>query len=140
MPHYLLGENPYLTEAAVKYKTPLEGARGGAETMYPEWHGTGKKLVPPAAQFALKPTYNDASTHIAERAAAQPKRPPAYENIEALHAAGNVYMIPGAGGNIGVSAGGGGIVMGENGPPPGSGKVLGGSGQNHPEVGPREIP
>ena len=105
MPHYLLGENPYLTESAVKYKMPLEGARGGAETMYPEWHAIGKKLAPPAAQFALKPSYNDASTHIAERAGAQPKRLPTYENIEALHVAGNVYMIAGAGGNIAVSIG-----------------------------------
>ncbi len=45
MPHYLLGENPYVTESAVKYKTPLEAARGGAETMYPEWQAKGKKLV-----------------------------------------------------------------------------------------------
>src|SRR2546422_8382233 len=140
MPHYLLGENPYLTESAVKYKTPLEGARGGAETMYPEWHGTGKKLVPPAAQFALKPTYNDASTHIAERAAAQPKRPPAYENIEALHAAGNVYMIAGAGGNIAVSAGGDGIVMVDTGGRPATAKGLGANRQIDRTLRPAELP
>jgi hypothetical protein len=40
-PHYLLGENPYLTESAFKYKTPLEGSRGGADTLYPEWRGGG---------------------------------------------------------------------------------------------------
>ena len=124
MPHYLLGENPYLTESAVKYKTPLEAARGGAETMYPEWHAKGKTLVPPAAQFALKPTYKDASTRVAELADAQPKRPPVYDNLETLHLAGNVYMIAGGGRNIGVSMGGDGAVMVDSGAAPASAKVL----------------
>ena len=51
VPHYLPGENPYLTESAFKYKTPLEGVRGGSETLYPEWRASGMKLSPPAAQF-----------------------------------------------------------------------------------------
>ena len=123
MPHYLLGENPYLTESAFKYKTPLEGVRGGAETLYPEWRSTGMKLSPPAAQFPLKPVYSDASTHIAERADAQPKRPPAYDKIEALHVAGNVYMLGGAGGNIAVSVGGDGVVMVDSGAAQASDKV-----------------
>ncbi len=36
-PHYLPGENPYLTEYAELYDLPLEGAMGGAKTMYPEF-------------------------------------------------------------------------------------------------------
>jgi len=140
MPHYLLGENPYLTESAVKYKMPLEGARGGAETMYPEWHAIGKKLAPPAAQFALKPSYNDASTHIAERAGAQPKRLPTYENIEALHVAGNVYMIAGAGGNIAVSTGGDGVVMVDSGAAPASARLLAAIRQIGQTLRPAELP
>ena len=124
VPHYLLGENPYLTEDAVKYKTPIEGVRGGAETMYPEWRTVGGKLAPPTAQYALKPVYNDASTHIAERADAQAKSPPNYEKVEALHVAGNVYMLAGAGGNIAVSAGGDGIIMVDSGAAAASDKVL----------------
>src|ERR1700686_1841355 len=73
VPHYLLGENPYLTEDAVKYKTPIEGIRGGAETMYPEWRTVGGKLAPPMGQYALNPVYNDGSTRIADRADAQEK-------------------------------------------------------------------
>jgi hypothetical protein len=48
VPHYLPGENPYLTEFATLFKLPLDAARGGAATTYPEY---GKKLratyVPP---------------------------------------------------------------------------------------------
>jgi hypothetical protein len=41
VPHYLPGENPYLSEFAKMYNLPLEAARGGAATTYPEF---GKKL------------------------------------------------------------------------------------------------
>ena len=37
IPHYLPGANPFISEAAAKHKMPLEAARGGAETMYPEY-------------------------------------------------------------------------------------------------------
>ncbi len=124
VPNYLPGENPYLTESAFKYKAPLEGMRGGAETLYPEWHAHGMTLAPPMAQSTIKPTYTDASTRIAERADAQRPRPPAYDKVEALHVAGNVYLIAGAGGNIAVSAGGDGVVMVDTGAAAASEKVL----------------
>jgi hypothetical protein len=41
VPHYLPGENPYLREFAETFNLPLEAARGGAATTYPEY---GKKL------------------------------------------------------------------------------------------------
>jgi hypothetical protein len=37
VPHHLPGTNPYLTEFAAKHGLPVEAARGGAETMYPEY-------------------------------------------------------------------------------------------------------
>ena len=37
IPHYLPGANPFISEAAAKHKMPLEPARGGSETMYPEY-------------------------------------------------------------------------------------------------------
>ena len=124
VPHYLPGENPYLTESAFKYKAPLEGMRGGAETLYPEWRAHGSTLAPPAAQSTLKPAYSDASTRIAERADAQRPRPPAYDRVEALHVAGNVYLIAGAGANIAVSAGGDGVIMIDSGAAAASDRVL----------------
>jgi glyoxylase-like metal-dependent hydrolase (beta-lactamase superfamily II) len=111
VPHYLPGENPYLTESAFKYRMPQEGARGGVETLYPGWRARGQTLEPPSAQFKFTPAYTDASTHVAERADAEPARPPVYNSVEVLHVAGNVYLIAGAGGNIAVSAGGDGVVM-----------------------------
>ena len=124
VPHYLVGQNPFLTEIAVKDNVSLEAMRGGVETIYPEWRATGLKLPPAKPQAAYKPAYMDASTHIAERADAQPKRPPNYEKVEAVHVAGNVYLLGGAGGNIAVSVGGDGVVMVDSGAAAASDKVL----------------
>ena len=124
VPSYLPGQNPYLTEDAFKYKVPIEGERGGAETTYPEWREIGAKLSPPTAQYQLKPVYNDASTHIAEMADKQPKRPPNYEKVEGLQVEGNVYLLAGGGGNIVASVGGDGIIMVDSGAPEATDKVL----------------
>ena len=37
VPHHLPGTNPYLNEFPARYGVPPEAARGGAETMYPEY-------------------------------------------------------------------------------------------------------
>ena len=124
VPHYLGGENPYLTESAVKYRMPQEGTRGGAETTYPEWRAKGATLVPPTAQYGYKPEYTDASTRIAERADAEPVRAPTYERVDTLHVSGNVYLIAGAGANVTVSAGGDGILMVDSGAAAASDRVL----------------
>jgi len=126
VPHYLPGTNPYLTEVPFKYQVPLDGVRGGAETMYPEYQAKVKGLSPPAAQFTLKPEYKDASTRIAELADAQPRREPKWESqqVELLHVQGNVYLMGGAGSNIALSAGGDGVVMVDSGVPQMTDKVL----------------
>ena len=115
MPHYLPGQNPFLTEDAVKYKVPFEGERGGAETTYPEWRALGLKLAPPSAQYPLKPAYKDASTHIAELADAQPKSPPAYDKVEGAARGRRRLYVGGAGGNIAASVGGDGVFMVDSG-------------------------
>jgi hypothetical protein len=46
VPNYLPGKNPYLSEFAERYGLPIAGARGGAQTMYPEYRQT---MGPPAA-------------------------------------------------------------------------------------------
>jgi hypothetical protein len=43
IPHHLPGTNPFLTEFAQKHGLPQEGARGGAETLYPEYRLKIKK-------------------------------------------------------------------------------------------------
>lgn len=124
VPHYLVGENPYLTESAVKYRMPQEGTRGGAETTYPEWRAKGAALAPPEKQFEYKPEYTDASTRIAERAEAEPARAPSYDRVDTLHLSGNVYLIAGAGGNVTVSAGGDGVLLVDSGAAAAGDRVL----------------
>lgn len=126
VPHYLVGANPYLTEVAFKYKVPLDGVRGGAETMYPEFQSKVNGLTPPAAQFTLKPEYKDASTRVAERADAQPAVVPDWTNaqVDLLHVDGNIYLLAGAGGNIALSAGGDGVLMVDTGVSQMTDKVL----------------
>ena len=63
VPHYLPGENPYLTEYAKMYNLPQEAVRGGAATMYPEY---GKKLRATYNAPAACPTYCCGGTGIAE--------------------------------------------------------------------------
>jgi hypothetical protein len=45
VPHYLPDTNPYLTEYAEKEGLPLDAARGGAPTMYPEYLRTLERSI-----------------------------------------------------------------------------------------------
>ncbi len=51
IPHHLPGTNPFLTEFATKHGIPPEAARGGADTMYPEYQ---YKIRAEAAAIAAK--------------------------------------------------------------------------------------
>jgi glyoxylase-like metal-dependent hydrolase (beta-lactamase superfamily II) len=140
MPHYLPGKNPFFTEAASKYAVSIETMRGGANTLYPNWRDTARRLSPAMPGDRFTPVYNDASTRIAERADAQPAAPPTYDAVEPLHVAGNVYMIGGAGANIAASVGGDGVVLVDSGTAAASDKVLAAirqiAGRLRPESGP----
>jgi len=49
VPHYLPGTNPFLAEMTEKFNIPLEGIRGGASTLYPEYRKRLRdQYVPPA--------------------------------------------------------------------------------------------
>ena len=45
--YHLPGENPWLTEFASRHGIPVEAARGGAETMYPEYQEKMAKMPRP---------------------------------------------------------------------------------------------
>ena len=47
VPHHLPGKNPFLTEFPARHGLPEAAARGGAETMYPEFR-IKMKGMPPA--------------------------------------------------------------------------------------------
>jgi hypothetical protein len=46
VPHYLPGQNPFMTEFAAEYKLPAQAVLGGAETMYPEYQQKMKGMPP----------------------------------------------------------------------------------------------
>ena len=141
VPHYLPGENPWLTETAFKFKAPLTAWRGFAEALYPEWYALGKTMAPPAApDIVLKPVYDDESTRVAERADARPERATTAGEVEALHVAGNVYVIAGAGGNIAASIGGDGVILVDTGAVAGTEKVLAAIRQAAARVRPPDAP
>lgn len=56
IPHYLPGTNPSLTEWAAKNHLPAEAARGGRETMYPEYMVKLKSLPSATNQDSTKGT------------------------------------------------------------------------------------
>jgi hypothetical protein len=56
VPHHLPGTNPWLNEFAIKYGMPLAAARGGAETMYPEYRKAIATMpIPPRPAAGKKP-------------------------------------------------------------------------------------
>jgi hypothetical protein len=58
IPHHLPGTNPFLAEYAKAHGIPLEAARGGAETMYPEYR---KKIAEMKAAESKDGTPKDKS-------------------------------------------------------------------------------
>jgi cyclase len=92
IPHHLPGTNPFLTEFAKRYHLPEEAARGGAQTMYPEYR-IGARRPSPA------PTHN-------------PIPPRADAPLDTIHVQGNVYVIThGAGSNVTVQVGKQGLLV-----------------------------
>ena len=48
-PHYLPGQNPYLTEYSINHGIAYEATQGGAATMYPEYMEAIRRMPPPEA-------------------------------------------------------------------------------------------
>jgi len=92
VPHYLPGKNAYLTEWTARVNVPADAARGGAETMYPDY---------PKRRPAPSPARANAAA--------------ANTGVHVLPVRGNVYMVSGAGGNVAVSIGRDGILLVDSG-------------------------
>jgi glyoxylase-like metal-dependent hydrolase (beta-lactamase superfamily II) len=92
VPHHLPGANAFLDEFPQTYHLPPAAARGGAETMYPEY--SAKAGNPAAPSFAR------------EHAG-----PPASARIEVLPVRGNIYMVAAAGRNVALSVGPDGVLL-----------------------------
>ena len=94
VPHFLPGKNPNLGADDI----PPQAARGGAETIYPEYRA---KLKQPS--LALKVPSSPTKT--------EPPQPKAADEIHVLPVQGNIYMLVGAGANITASIGRDGIFL-----------------------------
>ena len=110
VPHHLPGQNPFLLEFPATSGVPPAAARGGAETMYPEYRPdtNAASATPPSAPSAR---------HAIDR--------PADNEVHVLPVQGNVYMlVGGAGANVTVQAGDDGVLLVNASTEPLSGKVL----------------
>jgi cyclase len=113
VPHHLPGTNTFLTEFAARHHLPQSAARGGAQTMYPEYRF---QLSAPRGQpvpvYAKESVLRWAGT----QAAADGSSMASGGAIEILPVRGNVYMLAAGGRNITVSAGPEGVLMVDAGP------------------------
>jgi cyclase len=100
VPHHLPGTNTFVNEFPQTYHLPPVAARGGAETMYPEYrlklgNPSFPSSIPPATPyFASERTGSSIDT-----------------GIEVLPVRGNVYMLTAAGRNIALSVGPDGVLL-----------------------------
>ena len=98
VPHYLPGENPFLLEMVKKTGVPAASARGGPETIYPEYQKKLKTDPAHALSAADAPRVSQAKN-------------PDTGQLETLHVQGNIHLLAGGGANVVVQVGPSGAVM-----------------------------
>jgi cyclase len=96
VPHYLPGENPFLKEFVDRTRVPAVAAKGGPETIYPEYAEQLKRA--PAVSKADAPRVSQAKN-------------PDTGALEVLQVSGNVYLLAGGGSNVTVQVGPSGSIM-----------------------------
>ena len=94
VPNYLFGQNPFVKEINDKYKVPVAGYLGGAETMYPEYVAKLKTVTEAEGLARTRPA---AGAPVISRAV-NPE--PQDGEIHVLPVRNNVYMLTGDGANI----------------------------------------
>jgi glyoxylase-like metal-dependent hydrolase (beta-lactamase superfamily II) len=94
VPHHLPGGNTFLNEFAEAYHLPPVAARGGPQTMYPEYQAKLGTASLPAPVFAA----NRAPSRTDSR-------------VEVLPVRGNIYMVSAGGSNVAVSVGADGVLL-----------------------------
>src|SRR3954470_8212658 len=115
VPHFLDGANPSLTEYAEKYGIPLDAARGGAETTYPEYMATLRSMIAAGAGAGRGLSASSTAPAKARTTPGPPgdgNKPLSAPNaVQTIQVQGNDHMIVGAGANIAVQVGDDGIVV-----------------------------
>jgi glyoxylase-like metal-dependent hydrolase (beta-lactamase superfamily II) len=115
VPHFLPGQNTALTEWLIDEDwIPEAAARGGPETMYPEYV-TGR--VDRRGGFPISPSAVDIQARIAAQS-------PRDGEVHILPVQGNIYMLVADGTNIAASVGPDGVMLVNSGSVEMAGKVL----------------
>jgi len=121
VPHYLPGSDAArakLTEFASARGVPIEAARGGASTIYPEYRIRVRQLLAAGGT-------NDVEAAPPRPTTPAPPSPPVVdEAIHVVHVQGNVHFLTGAGANITVQVGDEGVLVVDSGAPGTSDRVL----------------
>ena len=99
VPHYLPGENVHLAEFPERYGIPVDAARGGAMTTYPEYVRVLR---------GERPASGAAAPSSAPGADPDPSAP---GELELMPVQGSVYMLAGAGGNVAIQIGDDGALL-----------------------------
>jgi hypothetical protein len=98
VPHYLPGQNAFLQEFIDRTGAPAQAARGGPETIYPEYQKTLREGQPGAASRAEAPRVSQA-------------RNPDNGTIEVLPVQGRIFLLAGAGANVTLQVGSSGSLI-----------------------------
>jgi cyclase len=120
VPHYLPGQVDHIEDFLKETGVPAEGARGGAETIYPEYARTLRQRAaaqPGAANHVPAYAAPTGPHRSAERA-----KPTG--DVRIVPVQGNVSMVSGAGGNIAMQVGEDGILLVDTGAANMTDKVL----------------
>ena len=120
VPHHLPDDVAHIQEFVTKNAVPPDGARGGSETLYPQYIQT-------LQQLARNDT--DPRNRVAQGLprGENPRRmapAPGNGEVSVLRVQGNVYLLAGAGGNIAVQVGDDGVLLVDTGVATMTDKVL----------------
>jgi cyclase len=117
VPSYPLGTRH--PEFAKRFNLPIEAARGGAETMYPEYAGRIRQL-----RAGTAATTAPAAGRIGDAPRVVARALPVSDKVEVLRVRGNVYLLVAGGANITAQVGDQGIVLVDTGTAAWSDRVL----------------
>jgi cyclase len=87
VPHYLPGENHFVQEFLDRTGAPAAAAKGGPETIYPEYESTLKRSPASAVSTVEAPRVSQAKN-------------PDDGTLQVLPVQGKVYLLAGGGGNV----------------------------------------